>query len=389
MIDEEFVNLIDNAKTIITKNNFEEFMPIALHIERFVHERDIPFSYFYDDEQYYNIVCFPDKNFLRVTQDIRIELTDKLKEIKEGNYFTENVINGYITQLKFNNSPVLTAINIFYPIFNNLRFILETVPGNSRFIRMKKRTNNKQHIALFNEIGLLTDKIKYVHPKYTLEELLYSLYDPAQDDDFSDNLEMFNIVLDKWKKVGYNNGTVAPKNNTFEGKKLLDELEIKYLATNNDYNSFGCLVNLKNYKLFEKNMPSKFSLNHYRVSSIHDPRIKATEVLELGRPIIKFWIILDHELIPIDKDGNIHPIVTLRLILLEHNIYSTLNKLPVANFKLSMFNYVLNQYKKGDEFSFDKSTITNYVGKQMDIQSFIQNERLVGKMEFIARKNIS
>jgi hypothetical protein len=82
--------------------------------------------------------------------------------------------------------------------------------------------------------------------------------------------------------------------------------------------------------------------------SLFDHRISAAVIKSGQKTILKVWLIVDYELIPVIDEGNrqsVHIDVSMRLCLNEHIAYDMLGLDDIARGKLALFSILMDKRK--------------------------------------------
>lgn len=319
--------LIDDAQSIIKEDREKTIKPAFKFIERFLAEHEIAVNFDYDDATFYEYRAYPMMNFSRLQNAIKEYLVDGSDSLKFLPY-----IHRYIYKVVYGNYEVVRFINIFWP-HENVKYKFLTYEAPARLD------------------SSLT--MRYIHPKYALEEIYRRMYCPENFEYLDEFHERKNELIQEWQKLNPDNAPSKDEEELkFNFNKLQDSFSIQFgKLMIPAYYDARCPIFISSRSQIERIREMAESRYEGLVvvvnssKSFFDPR-RNNYIFKKGDKIIcKVWELLDYDVIPV-VDGKAHIAVLLSLALTEHITYEILGYEELAKGKLTLFNRLIATEKR-------------------------------------------
>lgn len=322
-------DLVEQSQTIIKNDRKKTIEVIFKLIEEFLSSNDIPVNSDYDEIDYYRYAAYPMTNFMKLTELIKRDLVDNDAGIRLS-YF----INRYIYFVECDGYRTAVFTNIFWP-HDNFKYSYRTYEAPARF---------NESITL-----------KYIHPKYSLEEIYRRIYCPEYFDDITDLHVKKNQLTQMWKNLDADNAPNSEINlielNFGKHQQTFINLVGK-LFISAHYDSgvpifIGSKASIEQAKIILNKEFKDFQVIENSSKSFFDPRT-TNYMFKIGALIIgKVWCLLDHEVIPVlpFSKSKAHIAVCIKLALTEHITYEILGFEPIAKDKLKLYSQLLASEK--------------------------------------------
>jgi hypothetical protein len=331
-------DLVAQSKILISANHEVDFLEISLLLEKFVIRMGGVVDDRYKDNEFYTQVVFLGNEYYDYIANFKSDYGPMI-ENKLG--ITAQVVEfvaNYITEIKHHNCSLLKIVKVNHTSNYNTkdRLRISSVPKLSRF-------------------G--TETINAIHPKYHLEDIYRRLYSPSYANDW-EAIELDRVATHtEWnidsaiKTLGGKQKNTRSHNNYSEFVRIKQKaykILAKYVYST-DYDRvvpIGICSSENITKVIEilSQYYDKLSYTMQPSKSLYDHRINAAVIKSDTKTVIKLWLIVDYELIPVIDEGDrksAHIDVSLRLCLNEHIAYDMLGLDDIAKGKLTLLRLLL------------------------------------------------
>lgn len=345
-------DLVAQSKVLISANHEADFLEISLLLEKFVIRMGGVVDDRYKDNEFYTQVVFLGNEYFDYINAFKSDLGPMI-ENKLG--ITAQVVEfvaNYITEIKHHNCSLLKIVKVNHTSnYANDKLKISSVPKLSRF-------------------G--TETINAIHPKYHLEDIYRRLYSPGYAKDWEDiEIDRVNTHTE-WNIDADRHGT---KSSQYDGEpSVASKMFGGKQGRQNDYSEF-IRIKQKTYNVlaeyvyasdYDRVVPigvcrsediakvmdilgqyyDKLSYTMQPSKSLYDHRISAAVIKSDAKTVLKLWLIIDYELIPVIDEGDrksVHIDVSLRLCLNEHIAYDMLGLDDIARGKLTLLRLLLTK----------------------------------------------
>lgn len=322
-------DLVEKSQSIIREDR-QKTIEVAFNtIEEFLSHEQIPVNSDYDEINFYQYAAYPIMNFSRFTETIKNSLLAESVTMRLS-YF----INNYIYFVDCNGYHTVVFTNIFYP-HQNHKYQYKTYDGPARL---------NSNITL-----------KYIHPKYSLEEIYRRIYCPEYFDDANELHIKKNQLTQMWKSLDGDNAPVTDASliqlNFGKMQKLfVDKVSKLFISAHYDELMpifIGSKASILQAKLMLSQQFKNLQVIENSSKSFFDPRT-INYMFKLDNMILgKVWQLLDHEVIPVlpFSQSKAHISVCTKIALTEHITYEILGFDQIAKDKLKLFSQLLSSEK--------------------------------------------
>lgn len=311
--------LVEDAKIVIKKEAKDRLLILSQTVEEFLVRERVPILSTYSEDEFYKIEAYPDTNYVDIASMIRSELIPNLEKIRPGEYLFKPYIYNYLSYLSYDNTPILQLVNMYYP-FKNTKYVQQSYTGKSRFSG---------------------GDVLFMHPKYLIETALYKKYDILTDKKKA-TLHCEELFRD-WKRLDQEYSDVGKirRLKPRYGETEYNMIKDKVVLCNHDLSHISCICSSGDLDKIT-NLFAAYDTGFNASKSLEDIRMMNFIVKKKDQIVLKIWILLDHEMIPVvkNKKGVIaaHIDVVAKIAFTDYLIYNILGS-RVATIKLAIFKY--------------------------------------------------
>lgn len=353
-------DLVEQSQLII-KDDRKQTIEIAFKVlEEFLSSTGTPVNSDYDEINFYQYNAYPINNFSKFTEIIKNELLTHTQLLKLT-YF----INRYIYSVDTGTYKTVVFTNIFWPHENN-KYTYKTYEGPAR---------------LNNSIT-----IKYIHPKYSLEEIYRRIYCPEYFDDANELHVKKNQLTQMWKNIDPDTAPVI-SDDTIQfqfGKmqqKFIDLVSKLFISAHYDERVpifIGTKASIEQAKIILEKEFKNMQVVENSSKSFFDPRT-VNYMFKIENMILgKVWKLLDHEVIPVlpFNKNKCHIAVSIKIALTEHITYEILGFDQIAKDKLKLFSQLLSAEKSLKKRGmYTRLPECKFVGSYYPLDKFLSTTR--------------
>lgn len=321
--------LVEESQLIIKDDRKKSIEQVFSVLEEFLSSNSIPVNADYDEINFYQYQAYPMMNFTNFANTIKGELIETTSIL-----FLSYFIYKYIYYVDCNGYHTIVFTNIFWP-----------------------HENHKYTYKTYNAPARLNPSIelKYIHPKYSLEEIYRRFYCPEYFDEVDELHIKKNQLMQMWKKLNPDNAptTSAESIELKFGKyqqQFIDKVGKLFISTHYDENMpifIGSKSAIEQAKIIIGETFKNVQVLENSSKSFFDPRT-INYMFKIDNMILgKVWQILDHEVIPVlpFNKSKSHISVSIKLALTEHITYEILGYDNIAKDKLDSFCKLISSEK--------------------------------------------
>lgn len=352
------LDIVEKAKDIIADDRKMTIEKVFGIVEKFLAEAEIPVDSNYDPIDFYRYNAYPMFNYQAYPNNLKNTLIADNPELRIM-YFIYN----YIYNLNYGNYTVVNFVNIFWPHTNvKYRYLTYTAPA-----RLDKSI-----------------QMKYLHPKYSLEEVYRRMYCPEYFEELEDLHVRKNQLLQLWGTLSEspetNDEPINPNFNKLQ-KSFIESVGKLFIQANYDDQIpifIGDKASVDRAKVVLGQKFKNLTVIENSSKSFFDPRT-INYMFKLDKMILgKVWVLLDNEVIPILSFDNTraHISVCIKLALTEHITYEILGINDIAANKLKLYSQLLNTEKAlKKRGSYTKINNCKFVGRYYPLDKYLSTKR--------------
>ena len=366
-------DLVEQSQSIIREDRKQNIELSFSLLERFLSHTEIPVNSDYDEINFYKYVAYPIMNFSKFTETIKHDLVEGTQSIRLS-YF----INKYIYYVDCDGYHTVEFTNIFWP-----------------------HENHKYKYKFYEAPARLNEsiKLKYIHPKYSLEEIYRRLYCPEYFDDVQELHIKKNQLTQMWRSIDPDN---APSPDASDIQLRFGKMQnmfcerIGKLFVSAHYDEsmpifIGSKASIMQAKVLVNEHFKNVQVIENSSKSFFDPRT-VNFMFKIDNMILgKVWQLLDHEVLPVlpFSPTKSHISVAIKLALTEHITYEILGFEQLARDKLRLFSQLLASEKSLKKRGmYTKASECKFIGTYYPLDKYLSTVRTDELVErFNAPKN--
>jgi hypothetical protein len=363
-------DLVDQSQLIIKDDRKKNIEIVFSVLEEFLSSNDIPVNADYDEINFYQYHAYPMTNFTKFTEVIKSELV-QTTSILNLSYF----IYKYIYYVDCNNYHTVVFTNIFWP-HENHKYSYKTYEAPAR---------------LNTSI-----KLKYIHPKYSLEEVYRRFYCPEYFNEVEELHIKKNQLMQMWKKLNPESITSADSIQLRFGKYqqlFVNKVEKLFISAHYDESMpifIGSRSSIEQAKVCISESFKNVQVIENSSKSFFDPRT-INYMFKIDNMILgKVWQLLDHEVIPVlpFNKSKSHIAVCIKLALTEHITYEILGFDNIAQDKLKLFSKLISSEKSLKKRNmYTKLSECKFVGTYYPLDKYLSTLRTNELVEKFNKNN--
>lgn len=352
--------LVADSQLIIKDDRKKNIETVFSVLEEFLSTNDIPVNSDYDQINFYQYHAYPMMNFTKFAETIKNELISGTAAL-----FLSYFIYKYIYHIDCNGYHTVVFTNIFWP-HENHKYSYKTYSAPARL---------NESITL-----------KYIHPKYSLEEIYRRFYCPEYFDDVDQLHVKKNQLVQMWKKLNPDNAptTSAEPIQLNFGKyqqQFADKVSKLFISAHYDETVpifIGSKSSIEQAKIIVSEQFKHVQVIENSSKSFFDPRT-VNYMFKIDNMILgKVWQLLDQEVIPVlpFNKSKSHIAVTIKLALTEHITYEILGFENIAQDKLKLFSKLISSEKSLKKRSmYTKLSECKFVGTYYPLDKYLSTLR--------------